>query len=76
MNNARRKELRLAISKIEILEGEITAVSEEEQECYQNLPEGIQDGERGEKMDENCQELDEIVSELEDLRNRIEEIIN
>ena len=52
MNNVRRKELRTIIQKIEVIQSDLEQVRDEEQECFDNLPEGIADSERGEKFEE------------------------
>ncbi len=58
MNKQRRKELeRIADLLSECMSG-LESVKEEEQEAYDNLPEGIQYSERGEAMQENVDDLD------------------
>lgn len=39
---------------------------EEEQESFDNLPEGLQEGERGEQMQENIDALEEFLDNLEE----------
>ena len=41
-------------------------VRDEEQESYDNLPEGLQAGERGEQMQENVDNLEEFIGYLEE----------
>lgn len=73
MNNPRRKELKRAWKLIEdamaLLEESkdaIEAVMEEEQESFDNLPDGIQCSERGEQMEEYISYLEEIMDCLEE----------
>ena len=74
MNNKRRQLLRAVLEKIESLDNlkeEIvdilsTAV-DEEQEAFDNLPEGLQMSERGER-------IEEIIGLLENARDTYEEI--
>jgi hypothetical protein len=54
---------------------ELEQVRDEEQEAYNNLPEGIQYSERGETMQENADELDSILTDLENVIDSINEII-
>ena len=42
-------------------------VKDEEQECYDNLPEGLQNAERGEQMQENVDNLEEFIGYLEEV---------
>ncbi len=41
-------------------------VKDEEQESYENLPESLQYGERGEQMQENVDSLEEFIGYLEE----------
>ena len=75
MNDARRERVNEAIDltnqAIEMLE----SISEEEQDALDNMPENMQDGERGEKMQENIESLDDAASELGNTITTIEEVI-
>lgn len=53
MNNARRKSVAEALELIEKERNILEEVKDEEQEAYDNLPESLQYGERGERMQEN-----------------------
>lgn len=50
MNNARRKEIEKITADLEAIKERIEALQEEEQDAFDNLPESIQYGERGDKM--------------------------
>lgn len=52
MNKQRRKQIAAAIELIEQAQAILEEVTAEEQEAYDNLPEGIQASERGELMEE------------------------
>ena len=52
MNAARRKEIARALEKLDDVKTILEMVKEEEENAYENLPEGIQDSERGERMQE------------------------
>lgn len=81
MNNQRRKSLKQLIkqlegltenfeelkSQVEDVVTEIEYLRDEEEEAYNNLPEGIQDGERGERMQETIDSLDSATGQLEDV---------
>lgn len=51
MNKARRKEIARAIALIEEAAGILETVKDEEQESFDNMPEGLQCSERGEAME-------------------------
>lgn len=73
MNAARRKELSKAIDLIEQAKEIISAVAEEEREAYDNLPEGLQESEMGEKMSEIADDLEYV--DLDEVVDTIQEII-
>lgn len=73
MNAARRKELNKAIDLIEQAKEIISAVAEEEREAYDNLPEGLQESEMGEKMNEIADDLEYV--DLDEVIDTIQEII-
>lgn len=66
MNNTRRKELCTIIQKIEVILNDLEQVRDEEQDCFDNLPEGIADSERGEKFEECIDNLDSAISSIEE----------
>lgn len=75
MNNDRRKRLRKSIERIELSRHEIKEIGDEEITSFENLPEGLQESEKGIKLEENHTELDSIDMELEELKDRILDII-
>lgn len=76
MNKQRRKWLESVINKLEEQRDELANIQEEEQECYDNLPEGIQESDRGVQIQENADELDSASSDIDDIIERLYEIIN
>ena len=76
MNAERRKELSRIIEKLEAQLDAIETVKDEEEECYDNLPEQLQDTERGEAMQENYEDLDSIYDDLQDIIDRIQDVID
>ena len=75
MNNQRRKCLQNIVDALETQKQEIESLTEEEQEAFDNMPEGIQYSKRGETMGENISELEDAASNLDDVINQILEII-
>lgn len=54
------------IDKVSEIRDEVSIISSEEQDALDNLPEGIQDSERGEAMQEAIDNLDSAVESLEE----------
>ena len=86
MNRIRRKSLRTILGQMDELSTVLATVKEalqdvlnEEQEAYDNLPEGLQESDRGQQMQEYIDALEGVVDSLgeldiEDLYGTIEEI--
>ena len=86
MNRIRRKSLRTILGQMDELSTVLETVKEalqdvlnEEQEAYDNLPEGLQESDRGQQMQEYIDALEGVVDSLgeldiEDLYGPIEEI--
>lgn len=73
MNNARRKQIAAIVERLQELRAELDEVENEEQDGFDNMPEGLQQGERGQAMElavENLgsagDALDEAISYLEE----------
>lgn len=75
MNSYRRNKLHRAVNALDEAYYIVSAVSEEEETAYDNLPESLQESEKGETMQENYEELADIYDEIEALINRIQEVI-
>lgn len=86
MNRIRRKSLRTILGQMDDLSTVLETVKEalqdvlnEEQEAYDNLPEGLQEADRGQQMQEYIETLEGVVDSLgeldiEDLYGTVEEI--
>lgn len=74
MNNVRRAK----IGKIAGLLGEMvesaSALAEEEREYYDNMPEGLQSGERGTQADHEAEVLEGVAESLRDALSSLGEI--
>lgn len=75
MNKARRNAIEKVIAILTDQKEELEALRDEEQEAYDNLPEGIQYSERGEAMEENINDMDTSVDELDYMIDRLQEMI-
>lgn len=65
MNQERRKRLEEAAAKLAEAREIIEAVRDEEQDAFDNMPESLQGGERGEKMEHAASLLDDLAGDLE-----------
>ena len=74
MNRARRKKLGEIIDQLEYLREDLDAVASEERDAYENLPESLQESDRGCAMEEAADELDEISMELDCLKDRVQSV--
>ena len=66
MNNVRRSELQMIIDIINAKKDDLEYCMDEEQYAHDNLPEGLQASEQGEKMENAVSCMDEAISLLED----------
>ena len=66
MNNARRKEIEKITADLEAIKERIEALQEEEQDAFDNLPESIQYGERGDKMQSAIDNLEYAADKIQD----------
>lgn len=72
MNNFRRKWIRSVMEQITELSDQLTTIKEEylaqiqdeEQEAYDNLPDGIRESDRGEAMDDAICTLEEAMDAI------------
>ena len=67
MNKERRKLVASAAALIDEAKTLLEQARDEERETRENLPENLQDGELGERMDGYADRLDELIDELENL---------
>ena len=76
MNKERRKELEAIDTLIAAAKERLEMVRDAEQEAFDNLPESLQQGERGQAMEEAIGNLENTISNLEDVAGEIGGIIN
>ena len=75
MNKARRKRLEEAMETLQTLIEEIDAIREEEQDAYDNMPESLQESERGERMYTIASTLEDVGYSLESAKDDLEETL-
>jgi len=74
MNKQRRKILGEAIDSISEVQKLLSSVKDDEQSSYDNLPDSLQYGERGEALQNNIEMLDETDNYLDDAISVLEQI--
>ena len=74
MNNTRRKAIMKIAERLEELKTDFELLRDEEQEAFDNMPESIQESERGEQMQEAIDALDEACCSIDEAIDRLGEI--
>jgi len=69
MNKKRRKQIADIADKAEALKAAVDELLSEEQEGYNNLPESLQDGEKGETIQQAIENLENASSSLEEVND-------
>ncbi len=76
MNKSRRERLESIIEKLENQNDELCQLYEEEQEAYDNMPESLQDSERGQEIQEFASGLEMEQGSLENVIQNLQEILD
>ena len=76
MNKQRRKWLEDIIGKLEEQKDELYNLQQEEQEAYDNMPENLQESERGQAVGECASDLETEYDTLEDVIQNLQEILD
>lgn len=75
MNNERRKLLIEARDLLERVQSLVEEAAEGERDYYDNMPESIQSGERGERASEVADQLEELGGQLSDAIGVLDEAV-
>lgn len=73
LNNKRRDLLKSAIMYLDRASNMVSAASEQEQDCLDNMPENLQMSEQCERMEAAIDYLEDAVSHIDEARSKIEE---
>lgn len=84
MNKAIRKEISVLVEKLTTLKeqfdldlkAQVETIRDNEQEKLDNMPEGLQSGEPGNKLEEVINHLDSAVDALENVASEIDDCIS
>lgn len=74
MNAQRRKSRDRAIELLNDAIALLEEIKDEEDAAYENMPESLQECERGERLQENVDALQEIVDTLEDMVDNLTDV--
>lgn len=74
MNAKQKKQVKDWISQLEGIQNKMETMSIEENEKYDNMPEGLQDSERVDAISEAADTLDEAASSIEEIIFSLNEI--
>lgn len=66
MNKARRTQIEALAAKLEELKGDLEILRDEEQDYYDNMPESLQGGEKGDAAQQAVDELESAISSMDD----------
>lgn len=75
MNKDRRARIQALIDKLYEIQSDVDSIKDEEQEYYDNMPESIQCGERGDKAQEAIDNLDYAYSSFDEVIEYLEEAL-
>lgn len=71
MNNQRRKEIAAVLEELSALRSRIETVQSEEQDAFDNMPEGLQASERGQAAEQACSRLDDAIGAFDDIESAL-----
>lgn len=73
MNKDRRERLQELKDKLLDIQTGLEEIKDEEQEAYDNLPESLQEGDKGQKMSDAIDNLDSAYSSTEEIAEYLDE---
>ena len=73
MNNERRKEIAAILEKVTELRGKVEDLQNAEQEAFDNMPEGLQQSERGQACENAASRLDDAMTAFDEIESALEE---
>lgn len=76
MNKLRRSQIAKVIAKIEEAKSALESIRDDEQDYFDNMPEGLQCSARGEAAEEAVDLMDEAIDSLDDVVDNLNEAMN
>jgi len=74
MNKARRKQIAQLLEQLENLKADLDSILEQEQDAFDNLPESLQEGERGQASQTAIESLETAQSAFEEIVDALNDI--
>lgn len=75
MNNQRRKEIEAVLNELADLRSRVETLQNEEQDAFDNMPEGLQQSERGQASENAANALDYALSAFDDIDSSLNEAL-
>lgn len=75
MNKTRRQQLKKWLKEIEVIKGELESICSDEEEAFDNMPEGVQGSANGMNSEEAIDKMNDAVAAIEEAVECIEEIV-
>lgn len=73
MNKQRRQEIEAIIKHLDDIKDRIETVKDDERESFENMPEPLQQSERGEQIDEAANALEQAYDEMDGIIDYLNE---
>lgn len=73
MNNSRRKQISALLAQLNEIRDSVEQLQGEEQEGFDNLPEGLQQSEKGQAMEQAAEQLASALSAIDEGLQALEE---
>jgi hypothetical protein len=74
MNQARRNSISKIVAELQNQSEALACVIADEQEAFDNMPEGLQQSDKGQQMEENLYSLQEQFDTLEEMISNLESL--
>ena len=75
MNKTQRKKLEDIVENIAVIKSDIDEIKEAEEESFSNLPENLQEEDRGLQLENNVESFERAVELLDELEVLLQELI-
>lgn len=74
MNDERRKLLSKIAEQLSAIQGALQSIHDDEEEAFNNMPESLQQGDKGQESEQYVSDLDEMIEQVAEAQTKAEEI--
>lgn len=74
MNKDRRKRIEAQRDKLDEIRAELETIRDEEQDYYDNMPESIQSGTKGQAAEASVEVLDDAISSIQEAMDHLDNV--